>query len=377
MEKKTKVMLFTAGMVLSVLMGINYNYNNSNDYYLVSKNLNNNGSEVVLIELGEGETGPESFAFDVAGEGPYATISDGRVIKWEPDQRIWVDFAAASSSYRCECEGTYVKDGYEREAICGRPLGLCFNKSNGDMYFADAYFGLLLVGPNGGPATAIAKDAEGVPFMFTNSVDIDHQTDVVFFTDSSSRYQRRDYIYVILSGDKSGRFMKYDLKSKKVTVLLRNLSFPNGVALSEDGTFILVAETNQCRILKYWIKTSKVEVFAELPGFPDNIKRSPRGGYWVGINSKRDKFVEWILSYPWIGNALIKLPIDLMRLYSFFSMYKGGNGMGIRLDEDGEILEIFEAGNIFKSISEIMEKDGQLWIGSINLPYAGRYQVTT
>ncbi|XP_065855352.1 protein STRICTOSIDINE SYNTHASE-LIKE 2-like [Euphorbia lathyris] len=373
MKKKTKVLLFTAGiigMAVSVLMGIKYNYNND---YIKSSDSN------VIIELGEEERGPESFAFDAAGKGPYATISDGRVIKWEHNQTTWLHFASSSThTHRRErCEGRDIKDGYEREVIYGRPLGLCFNKSNNHLYIADAYFGLLLVGPNGGPPTTIAKDAEGMPFMFTNGLDIDHSNDVVFFTDSSSRYQRRNYIYVILSGDKSGRLMKYDPKTKKVTILLRNLSFPNGVALSEDGSFILVAETSNCRILKYWIETSKVEVFAELPGFPDNIKTSPRGGYWVGVNSKRDKFAECVLSYPWIGNALIKLvPFDLMRVYSIVSMYRG-SGMGIRLDENGKILEVFEDRNRFKSISEIMEKDGHLWIGSINFPFAGRYQVTT
>jgi hypothetical protein len=30
-----------------------------------------------------------------------------------------------------------------------------------------------------------------------------------------------------------------------------------------------------------------------------------------------------------------------------------------------------------KSISEVMEKDGRLWIGSIALPFAGRYRIWT
>lgn len=44
----------------------------------------------------EGAFGPESLAFDAAGEGPYAGISGGRIIKWLPYQRRWVDFAFAS-----------------------------------------------------------------------------------------------------------------------------------------------------------------------------------------------------------------------------------------------------------------------------------------
>lgn len=83
------------------------------------------------------------------------------------------------------CKGT------EKEHVCGRPLGLCFKQSNGDLYIADAYMGLLKVGPEGGLATTIATQAQGIPFTFCNSLDIDQSTGIVYFTDSSSVYQRR------------------------------------------------------------------------------------------------------------------------------------------------------------------------------------------
>lgn len=67
-----------------------------------------------------------------------------------------------------------------------------FNKKNGDLYVADAYMGLVVVGPQGGLATKVANEADGIPFGFTNSVDIDDwTTGAVYFTDSTSRYQRR------------------------------------------------------------------------------------------------------------------------------------------------------------------------------------------
>lgn len=40
--------------------------------------------------------GPESFAFDPHGGGPYTGISDGRIIKWQQDQRRWINFATTS-----------------------------------------------------------------------------------------------------------------------------------------------------------------------------------------------------------------------------------------------------------------------------------------
>lgn len=76
------------------------------------------------------------------------------------------------------------------EHICGRPLGLRFDKKTGDLYIADAYFGLLKVGPEGGLATSLATEAEGVPLRFTNDLDLDDEGNI-YFTDSSTKYQRR------------------------------------------------------------------------------------------------------------------------------------------------------------------------------------------
>lgn len=76
------------------------------------------------------------------------------------------------------------------EHICGRPLGLRFDKRTGELYIADAYMGLLKVGPEGGLAMPLVTEAEGVPLGFTNDLDIDDDG-TVYFTDSSINYQRR------------------------------------------------------------------------------------------------------------------------------------------------------------------------------------------
>lgn len=50
--------------------------------------------------------------------------------------------------------------------------------------------GLLKVGPEGGLAMPLVTEAEGVPLGFTNDLDIDDDG-TVYFTDSSTNYQRR------------------------------------------------------------------------------------------------------------------------------------------------------------------------------------------
>lgn len=328
-----------------------------------------------------GAVGPESLAFDAHGEGPYAGVSDGRIIKWDRLENHWVDFAVTSSNRGDDvedCGGPY-KEHSKKEHICGRPLGLCFNIASGQLYVADAYMGLVVIEPNGGTATKLISHAvEDQPLSFTNGLDIDQKTGAVYFTTSSTKYERRNHVSLILSGDKSGRLIKYEPETEKITVVLNNLTFPNGVALSKDSNYILIVETTNCRILRYWLQTPKagtLEVFANLPGFGDNIKRSPRGGFWVGIHSKRENFIKWILSYPWIGKGLVMLPLDMTKTYSYLAKIKGSSGMAIRLSEEGDVLEVVEddrSGNR-KSISDAEERDGVLWIGSVDAPFAIKY----
>ncbi|OIT03566.1 PREDICTED: protein STRICTOSIDINE SYNTHASE-LIKE 2-like [Nicotiana attenuata] len=331
-------------------------------------------SEVIGIV---GAVGPESFASDPHGDGPYAGVSDGRIIKWLRNESRWLDFAVTSPD-RSGCEGFH--DHTDTEHRCGRPLGMEFDENGGDLYIADAYLGLLVVGPNGGLATKVAKMAEGVPFGFTNSLCIDQTHGVLYFTDSSTTFSRRSYVSVIVSGDNTGRLMKYDMKSKLVSVLLKNLKFPNGVAMSKHGDFLLFAETTTCKIFKFWLQAGSVEVVSELPGFPDNIKRNKNGEFWVGVNSRRSKFLDWLLSKTWIRNYLAIIPFDITKAHSFLaSLGLGGGGLAVRLSEDGHIVEILEdsKGKRWKFVSEVNEINGNLWVGSVKMPFAIKEKMAT
>jgi sugar lactone lactonase YvrE len=77
------------------------------------------------------------------------------------------------------------------ESKCGRTLGLRFHNATGNLYLADAYHGLLSVGPKGGLVKVLATQARGVPFKFLNGLDVDQETGDVYFTDSSTNITRR------------------------------------------------------------------------------------------------------------------------------------------------------------------------------------------
>ncbi|XP_059668321.1 protein STRICTOSIDINE SYNTHASE-LIKE 10-like [Cornus florida] len=60
----------------------------------------------------------------------------------------------------------------EMEHVCSTPLGLRFDQRTGDLYIADAYLGLQVVGPTGGLATQPVTEVEGQPLRLTNDMDI-------------------------------------------------------------------------------------------------------------------------------------------------------------------------------------------------------------
>ncbi|KAF8378502.1 hypothetical protein HHK36_029844 [Tetracentron sinense] len=314
------------------------------------------------LQLPSPVLGPEALAFDCDGEGPYTGVSDGRVLKWQGSSLGFVNFAITSQNRSEACNGS---NDPSKEHICGRPLGLKFNKKTCDLYIADAYFGLLVVRRNGGVAKQLATSAGGVPFRFTNGLDIDEKTGVVYFTDSSIWFQRWEYMVIILSGDKTGRLMKYDPRSKEVTVLQNGLAFANGVALSKDNSFVLVAETTTKRILRFWLQGPKAltsEVFAQLPGYPDNIKRNANGEFWVALRNSTPLKIK--------GESTIWTLTSQSPLID--------DAAALKLDENGKILEVLKSNNggrTLESISEVEENNEILWIGSVVMPYVVAYKV--
>ncbi|KAE8780697.1 putative Strictosidine synthase [Hordeum vulgare] len=226
-------------------------------------------------------TGAESLAFDARGQGPYTGVSDGRVLKWGGGVIGWTTFAHHANYRKFPMCTVPMAPSQDTEGLCGRPLGLAFHRKSGDLYIADAYKGLMRVGPDDGEAEVLATSAGGVPFNFVNGIDIDQATDDVYFTDSSVTYPRRFNTEIMMNADATGRLLKYDAGTKQVTVLRDGLSYPNGVAVSHDRTYVVVAHTVPCQAHMYYLQgpnAGRYELLADLPGYPDNVWRDEKGG---------------------------------------------------------------------------------------------------
>ncbi|OAY73688.1 Protein STRICTOSIDINE SYNTHASE-LIKE 13 [Ananas comosus] len=325
--------------------------------------------------------GPESIEFDPVGRGPYAGLADGRVVRWLGESVGWETFAVVNPNWTEKMcangvDSTTPKQ-HPKEKWCGRPLGLRFNRETGELYIADAYYGLMVVGPDGGVATSVATYAEGSPILFANDLDV-HRNGSIFFTDTSARYNRRDHFYILLEGEATGRLLRYDPVTMTTHVVLRGLVFPNGVQISKDQRFLLFTETTGCRIMRYWLegqRAGELEIFANLPGFPDNVRMNEKGQFWVAIDCCRTPIQEVLSRNPWLRSAYFRLPLKInilarmigARMYTVASLF----------DEEGKIVEVLEdrRGEVMKLVSEVREVDGKLWIGTVahnhiaTLPY--------
>jgi sugar lactone lactonase YvrE len=143
----------------------------------------------------------------------------------------------------------------ENEHICGRPLGIKYNKISNSLFFIDAYHGLFEYNLFHKNITQLVKTTDD-PFQmkFLNHLDfyyLNNHTFHIYFTDSSSKFQRRFHIDEFFENRNYGRLFFYDSNSKKIQKVLDNLSFPNGVSFSSDHNYLFVSITNNFQILRY------------------------------------------------------------------------------------------------------------------------------
>lgn len=96
-------------------------------------------------------------------------------------------------------------DGLWQEEKCGRPLGLKFN-DKGELFVADAYYGIFKVNVNTGQYVNIINSSEpidGKTAKIFNTLDIAKNGDI-YWTDSSTDFYLHDGMYSLLANP-SGR----------------------------------------------------------------------------------------------------------------------------------------------------------------------------
>lgn len=300
-----------------------------------------------LITLPDAEIGPEDVA--VLPDGSvYTTSLSGILYRIDGDQPVEVD------------------------RLQGRPLGLRAGP-DGALYIADSFRGLMRwTGP--GTLETLVSEIDGVPVIYANNLDM-ARDGTVYFSNSTDRFDPKTMggtkptsVLTIWEQSPTGYVARYspDGWAEKIA---DGFVYTNGIALSPEEDFLLIAETGRARVHKLWLtgpKAGTQEVLLDnLPGYPDNIKAQADGTYWMAFASPRVPS-EKLLPYPFLRKVIWRLgpmvrPAPIHR------------GMMVQFDGDGTIMRTLQDPDGRLGISTAGQLIGdQFYVMTLDSPWFGR-----
>ena len=321
---------------------------------------------VQRLNLGDGHA-PEDVAVD--GEGKiYAGFEDGRIIQLGVDgmqPRVF------SNTH-------------------GRPLGLAFDRE-GNLIVADALKGLLSINKQGEVKLLADKADDGAQFNCLNDLDV-AADGTIYFTEASHKFPMTRHVSDLLEHQPNGRLLAFDPRTQTSRTVLRGLHFANGVAVSPDQSFVLVAETGKYRVRRVWLngaaktakpdqadasqsshadasKSSSAEVFIDnLPGFPDGISSNGRDKFWLALVTPRQALFDRLLPHPFLRKVVYRLPKSLQPAPQRYSFVLG-------LDTQGRVIDNLQNGasDCYAQIANVIEHNNSLYFGSIGEDTLGRF----
>ncbi|HEX5789079.1 MAG TPA: SMP-30/gluconolactonase/LRE family protein [Woeseiaceae bacterium] len=266
------------------------------------------------IDLG-GHTGPEDVAID--GDGAlYASVLEGAIVRIRRRGNPVV----------------FAETG-------GRPLGIDA-LPDGAFVVANAVLGLQRVETDGRVSVLVDRTGD-VPLRYTNGVAA-AASGRIYLTEASTKFGAAEYggtleasLLDILEHGGHGRLLEHDPATGVTRLLLDRLNFANGVAVSENQQYLLLAETGSYRILRYWIagpRRGASEVLLDnLPGFPDNVDNGLNGRYWIGLVAPRNRLLDRYAGRPFLRKLMQRLPPALRP-------EPGRSSHVIAIDGDGQVL---------------------------------------
>lgn len=320
--------------------------------------LNDRLHAVEAIGLGQVES-PEDVILD-EDDNLYSGNRHGEIIRFfAPDYKRWEVYAR----------------------IGGQPLGMAFD-ANKNLYVCVGGMGLYRVTPDRQAEKVTDETNRSMLSVVDDSRlrladDLDIAPDGrIYFSEATVRYEMHEWPTDSLEGRGNGRIICYDPRTKKTTTILRNLIFPNGIALASDEESILFAESWNCSIKRYWFagpKAGNTEfVIRDLPGYPDNINRASDGNYWLALMGMRSPAFDLAMRKPAFRRRMSKLLPGDEWLAPNINI-----GCIVKFNEEGQILDVLwdKNGTNHPMITSMREHRGYLYIGGISNNRIGRLKL--
>ncbi|KAL4613807.1 hypothetical protein ACB092_07G007400 [Castanea dentata] len=299
-----------------------------------------------VTKLGEGLKDPEDICFDKEGT-LYTATRDGW-IKRMYRNGSWEDWKMTN-----------------RQTL----LGITITKE-GDLIACDTEEGLLKVGEDG--IVVLASHVNGSKIRFADDV-IEASDGSLYFSVASTKFDLHSWYLDVIEAKPHGQLLKYDPSSSETSILLEDLAFANGVALSRDQDYLVVCETWKFRCLKYWLKgedKGKTEIFVEnLPGGPDNIKLAPDGSFWIALLQLTSEGLEFVHSSKVSKHIIAAFPKLIKRVNGVL-----GKAMVVNVATDGKIIKKFDdpEGKVISFVTSALEFEDNLYLGSLNSNFVGK-----
>lgn len=299
--------------------------------------------------LGVGEIdGPEDVILD-RNDHLYCGTRDGKIVRLSaPDYR--------------EVE-IYAKIG-------GRPLGLALDRED-RLLVCVAGMGLYRVnGRNQFERLASQTNRSWSSIeddrQITMADDLDITPDGrIFFTDATKRYNMENWALDLLEGRPNGRLLCHNPKDGTTQTVCDHLIFPNGVCVTHDGNYLLVASTWASSILIFdlaRLKDGPRYFIRGLPGYPDNINRASDGGYWIALAGMRTPAIDLAMEDPGFRLRMAKRVPPTNWLFGNLNI-----GGVLKSSGDGKITDAYwdtPDGSLYM-ITSMREHRGSLFLGGV------------
>lgn len=329
-------------------------------------------SNLEQISIGK-ESGPEHIAVGPDGK-LYAAVDGGKILRMNADgssPEIWAQTG-------------------------GRVLGFDFD-ARGRLIAADAMRGLLaieaaLAGGNDKKIVVLADkvsvEGKDDPIRYADAVVV-ARDGKMYFTDASRRFGPKEWggtfnasVLDILEHASTGHVLVYDPATAMTRVVMSDLSFANGLALSADEKSLFVAETGEYRVWKIAIDTRDLSaktivgatdakpgqariVLSNLPGYPDNLMRGMNGRIWVGLVKPRSATGDALAAKPFARKVTMRLPRALWPVPPAY-------GHVLAFDENGKVIvDLQDPSGKYPETTSVTETPDRLYIQSLHAPSLG------
>lgn len=302
------------------------------------------------IDLGV-HAGPEDVALGLDGF-LYATTHGGDILKISPTGRTVEVFATPG----------------------GRPLGIEVD-ADGSLLVANAVVGVQRISTEG-LISDLLTELNGAPLLYADDVAV-ARDGTIYLSEASTKFGAdasggtlEGSLLDIMEHGGNGLVLEYKPDTGKARVILDGLNFANGIAVSDDQQYLLIAETGTYRIHRYWLRgenAGKSEVIIDnLPGFPDNINNGMNGRFWIGLAAPRKSVLDDFSDRPFIRKIMQRAP-------AFLRPKPDPSSHVIAINGDGDVLmNLQDHAATYPMMTGVLETRTMLFLTTLignKLPY--------